>query len=395
MSDYPFVLQGNSYDLSDFSGTAYITGLPASMTDLVREFLLLHSGTSTTSLSLSVGSKAVTTNSGKAFRVGDVVSIVSTADPSNFRMWGPVTAYDYSTGSMTVNVVGVHGSGTLASWNLCIGGCHSDFGALSIVSLDNGGLGTGSDGFIAPAGMLGIGTPSTHMCEIYEDWVGNVGGHSSGDNTVRVAQPPWFSSGERATNKWTDINNDTDTGAGTYLLTGDLASSAVYGGVARLIYGNSGFVHAGRGATVWETNLYRAGSADYGFRCGLKTNGIRSGTNIFGHGGIGFEARQDLNSGMIVLVCGRDGTVSNYYTSVTPNPTGPDKLRFEVDHDGRAVDFFINGNYVYTFEGKCPTDGAANLLQPAYEVICENPDGTSATPTLYIESMFFRKFVLR
>lgn len=75
------------------------------------------SGTSTTSLTIGTGSQTVTTQTGKAWVVGQFVTVASTASPTNF-MHGQITAYNSGTGSMTVNVLAVGGSGTLASWTI-------------------------------------------------------------------------------------------------------------------------------------------------------------------------------------------------------------------------------------------------------------------------------------
>lgn len=396
MADYPFVLNGNSYQLTSFENFAYTTGIPNSMSDLVRECLLLHKGTSTTSASIGTGSKSFTTQAGLAFRTGDIVSVADATAPQTNRMWGTILSYNFTSGSLVVSVYGLVGSGTKSNWLISVGGCSSDFGASSdIIAIDNGGTGYGNDSFTSPSAFLGLGEPSMHMEEIYEDWVGNVGRWSNVDITVHAAQPPWRSYGERAFNKWGDPNPDTDTDAGTYLLTANIASSELYGRSAFLLYGNSGFVHAGRGAMTWETVLVKPGASGYGFRCGLKAYGSGEIGSIFSYGGIGFGAEELVNNGRYYVVCGKDGNVTTSNTAFLPSSTGRDKLRFEVDHDGRAVNFFINERLVKTVTDYCPTDNKNNLLQPAYEVRCMRLDGVTVTPYLYIDSMQFRKYLLR
>lgn len=74
------------------------------------------SGTSTTSLAISLGSKSLTlAQTGKSFVVGQYVQIVSLANTSNF-MIGAITAFTAGTGAMTVNVTYVSGTGSPASW---------------------------------------------------------------------------------------------------------------------------------------------------------------------------------------------------------------------------------------------------------------------------------------
>ena len=77
--------------------------------------LVATTGTSTTSLTIGTGSKTLTTQPGKAWAVGAYIYVVSAASVTNI-MIGQVTAYNSSTGSLTVNVVTSSGAGTLASW---------------------------------------------------------------------------------------------------------------------------------------------------------------------------------------------------------------------------------------------------------------------------------------
>lgn len=75
------------------------------------------SATSTTSLAIGTGTKALTVQTGKAFVVGQWVTVTSTATPANW-MHGQITAYTSGTGALTVNVTAVGGSGTYAAWTI-------------------------------------------------------------------------------------------------------------------------------------------------------------------------------------------------------------------------------------------------------------------------------------
>lgn len=75
------------------------------------------SATSTTSLAIGTGTKALTVQTGKAFVVGQWVTVTSTATPANW-MHGQITAYTSGTGALTVNVTAVGGSGTNAAWTI-------------------------------------------------------------------------------------------------------------------------------------------------------------------------------------------------------------------------------------------------------------------------------------
>ena len=75
--------------------------------------------TSNTSLAISTGSKTLTVDTGKGYVIGMYAVIASSADPTN-RMSGLVTAYNSGTGSLTVLVDLVNGSGTFAAWSVIV-----------------------------------------------------------------------------------------------------------------------------------------------------------------------------------------------------------------------------------------------------------------------------------
>lgn len=79
------------------------------------------SATSTTSVAIGTGSKAFTIQTGKSLVVGMSVKIAETATPTNW-MFGDITAYDSGTGALTVNVIKVNGSGTIAAWTVSLSG---------------------------------------------------------------------------------------------------------------------------------------------------------------------------------------------------------------------------------------------------------------------------------
>ena len=78
-----------------------------------------YSATSTTSLLVGTGSKVLTIETGKSFQIGQSLRIASTASPTNY-MDGQVTAHNNVTGSLTVDVATIGGSGTLAAWTVSI-----------------------------------------------------------------------------------------------------------------------------------------------------------------------------------------------------------------------------------------------------------------------------------
>lgn len=74
-------------------------------------------GTSVTALTIGTGAQAFTTQTGKAFVVGQSVKIAITASPTNW-MLGDVTAYDSGTGAMTVEASAINGSGAASAWTI-------------------------------------------------------------------------------------------------------------------------------------------------------------------------------------------------------------------------------------------------------------------------------------
>lgn len=75
--------------------------------------------TSATSLAIGTGAKSLTIQTNKALVVGMTVKIAATASPTNW-MVGDITAYNASTGALTVNVNAVQGAGTFADWTVSL-----------------------------------------------------------------------------------------------------------------------------------------------------------------------------------------------------------------------------------------------------------------------------------
>lgn len=109
-------------DLDAFFLTQLPATIPAFNAEIERINLIAfgaYSATSSTSLSISTGSKSLTIEAGKSFAIGQPVLIASTAAPANW-MHGQVTAYDSGTGALTVTVGAISGSGTVAAWSVSV-----------------------------------------------------------------------------------------------------------------------------------------------------------------------------------------------------------------------------------------------------------------------------------
>lgn len=73
------------------------------------------SATSTTTNTIGTGSRTFTIQTNKLFQIGSFVIIASTGTPSNY-MIGQVTLHTPATGSLTVNVTTVNGTGSFSNW---------------------------------------------------------------------------------------------------------------------------------------------------------------------------------------------------------------------------------------------------------------------------------------
>ncbi len=107
--------------------TFFLTQLPNTVTALNSELTRIDGilpvgfvGTSTTSLTIAAsGTIALTVQTNKGFAAGQFVVIGVTADPAT-QMGGTVTAYDHTTGAMSVTLSQSTGTGTYAAWTVAI-----------------------------------------------------------------------------------------------------------------------------------------------------------------------------------------------------------------------------------------------------------------------------------
>lgn len=79
------------------------------------------SATSSTLVAMGTGSRTLLIQTGKAFVVGQFVTVARTSTPLNV-MAGQITAHNPMTGSLTVNVTTVIGAGTFSDWTVAISG---------------------------------------------------------------------------------------------------------------------------------------------------------------------------------------------------------------------------------------------------------------------------------
>lgn len=100
---------------------AFLNALPkfATEANALEQTLALASttGTSTTNTAVGTGTKILNTQGGKNWILGAWVYVVYTTTPSVY-MVGQITAYNTSSGQLTLNVVTAAGSGSYASWTI-------------------------------------------------------------------------------------------------------------------------------------------------------------------------------------------------------------------------------------------------------------------------------------
>lgn len=89
--------------------------------DQATAYAAAINGTSTSSITLGVGSKSLTTQTYKQFSAGQYVVIAYTSAPST-RMYGQVTSYTAATGALVVDVQLIYGAGTYANWTIGVAG---------------------------------------------------------------------------------------------------------------------------------------------------------------------------------------------------------------------------------------------------------------------------------
>ena len=93
--------------------------------------------TSSSSNSISLGSKTFTIQSGKQFQAGQFVMVNDSATPTNY-LFGQITSY--SSTSLVINVIVTSGSGTISNWNISISGTQGakgDTGSPASISVGN------------------------------------------------------------------------------------------------------------------------------------------------------------------------------------------------------------------------------------------------------------------
>jgi hypothetical protein len=112
------------------------------------------SATSTTQLAIGTGAKTLAVQVGKAFVVGQFVTIAQTGTPGNW-MAGQITAYDAGSGGLTVQVLATSGGGQASAWTIGLSSPMQFTAATAAEIL----AGVSATRVVTPAGLLAAGAP--------------------------------------------------------------------------------------------------------------------------------------------------------------------------------------------------------------------------------------------
>ena len=111
-------------------------------------------GNSTTSLAIGTGTKTLTIEASKQFAIGQTARITYNSDVGKW-MQGTVSAYNATTGSLSISVDTISSSGTYAVWTVALTGSVGPTGATGATGATGP---TGATGATGPANTLSIGT---------------------------------------------------------------------------------------------------------------------------------------------------------------------------------------------------------------------------------------------
>lgn len=111
-------------------------------------------GNSTTSLAIGTGTKTLTIEASKQFAIGQTARVTYNSDINKW-MQGTVSAYNASTGSISITVDTISGSGTYAVWTVALTGATGPAGPANTTELD--------DRVLADQQLLGAAAYATDM----------------------------------------------------------------------------------------------------------------------------------------------------------------------------------------------------------------------------------------
>ena len=407
MALFPFTLNDQTFQQSDFGGYAYIPNIPAAIEQLIRHGLRPYWKQSSNSIVIGTGVKALTGITGANFSVGDAVLCYSSS--VNYFA-GNVTAYSSTSGNMTVNSTAAVGGGSGTVTVIRIGE-KADL-LVSAAPLEpllggTGGGGTMNRNNSLPASQFaasegGQGASSFDaMFEVYDDFMA---WDADATNTAPNGQmngwinSPYFYSNCKNGTPFDIIGpaylNSPDVIGGNIWMMRSARSvpSAV------LRYGDNGFVLPGGGSIRFETTvMIDAVSTGYdpaNYRMGLRGQSSGKAQNIFSACGCGFEITNGSNGRYNTFVGSTQGGVLRQMTSVAASGrNGFDRLSIYIAPDGNRQRFFINGQLVADAKFPMGTQKVLDMLHPAYEIQVIQTGLSDAM--IVLDSLWLRKNLTR
>lgn len=398
MALWPFTVNGVTFNYSDFDGLAYLTGIPNSMEQAIRAVSKDSIATASNSLSIGLGAKALTGITNKLFSVGDHVLLIGNS--SNWAA-GEVTAYNSSTGAMTVNVTSIVGAGSFSFTVIRIG--EDSIGVSSPVPTYLGGTGAAgvhprlgasfSSQFSSVIGGLNA-VPSDSAVELFDDFEAFIQPNST--YPTKHSESPWYTRNlvinERAAPSTSLISSFFTQMCGWVNL--QVSNANLLSGY--MSYGQKGYLLAGDGTlNFWALVAFNPGSAGKPctYRIGLRGNGSGQ-SNIFNFSGIGFEI--GANNKVSVFV-GNSGDIFRQLlpASVVPELQATTWYRFgiQVSADGNLIRFFIGNSLLLEKQIKAPSDRIENMMHPAFQI--QATGNGSLYPSLFIDAVWLRKNLAR
>lgn len=143
---------------------AVSAGFDAVAADMAAAVTALINGTSATSVAIGTGAKSFTASAGRAWAVGQPVRVAVTASPETNWMDGIVTAYNSTTGALSVSVSVVGGSGTYTAWTISISGARGAAGEdMAIASTQRGTLTISNGSTSNTAAITSVDTTKTQL----------------------------------------------------------------------------------------------------------------------------------------------------------------------------------------------------------------------------------------
>lgn len=385
----PFpVTTGNvTWQLSDFSGLNYVTGLPQSVSSIHTQFTKLSTGTSTTSLSITSGvTISFTTQTGLNIPVGSVINLSEAALPTTRYMQAMVDSYDPLTGDVQAYTSNVAGSGTYSSWIISpaveldyrfIDPASYPSFALNPIPLTVSYGGTGSVDSVSSdvvQAETGLAFPKFCMERIFTDFTERM--------SYLAPDYPWYIlrtvSGVGGVNALATMQalhpSDTvaNVSSGVLLLssTGNSVAERINYGRIFVGYGKVGFMHPTKGGPIeWRTR-YRpshdlSSATVTRTRMGLRGSGSSFNVDFFDAYGLGFEACSDSENGALTCVIASAGVRTRQSTQIPVLASGWLNLAVIVDPYHEIAEWYVNGNKVWE-ASVAAFVSSASMLHPAF-----------------------------